>query len=324
MSQAKKPAPQNMYKFILLAAESACDDIPDDTAARLNDLARRFDAASAGYAPVPLTVMIYHLSLPQEHRYVNFVDFKADQGGTDYRSVLLHTFAMARGFHPQCRILYVIGENDDADFVPADVDVVRLPLNPGWLMYDRVVAMTAYLHSSAFASHTVFLDSDAFCNAALDRVFRLSFDVAVTFRSDPKGMMPLNEGVIFAAHRPGLGARAFFRRYLGTYEVLRRSQPVIDVYGDIRRWRGGQLALCGAAAAVGRFSEIDRRTLSGAEVRYLRCEDFNFFVRDGEAYDPVQLQRKYVLHLKGPTKLSVSTFVRFQNEWLAQTRKQNP
>jgi hypothetical protein len=77
----------------------------------------------------------------------------------------------------------------------------------------------------------------------------------------------VNEGVIFAAHRPGRAACNFFQRYLATYEALCRSREVLTVYGDIRRWRGGQLALNGAAAAVGVLSELDQRSLSGALVR---------------------------------------------------------
>ena len=227
---------------------------------------------------------------------------------------------MARGFNPDCRILYVTGEADDTAFVPADVIVVRLPLFPGWLMYERVVAVNGYLASAAFTGHTAFLDSDAFANAPLDKVFDLAFDVAVTYRTSP-GLMPLNEGVIFAAKRQGGGAQTFFRRYLGTYEALCDDARVKAVYGDIRRWRGGQLSLNGAAVATGALSDLDRRVIDGALVRYLNCDDFNFFIRDSEQYSKFQLKRKYVLHLKGPSKASVTSAAQFQIPWLQEWRK---
>lgn len=319
MSETAARQPHNMDDLIRHAAGCAVDMPPQDVGARVADLAGRFNAACLGLPAAPLTLVTFHLKLPEEHRRIDYVDIKADQGRIDYVSVLRHTFAMARGFNPEARIVYITGEDDDIGFVPSDVVTVRLPLQAKWLMYERVVAMAAYMQSAAFDSNTVFLDSDAFCNWPLSDVFRLSFDVAVTFR-DPSGMMPVNEGVIFAAHRPGLAARNFFSRYLGTYEALCNSRMVTDLYGDIRRWRGGQLALNGAAAAVGVLGENDQRHLAGALVRYLPCDDYNFFIRDNETYQVGALQRKYILHLKGPSKGSVATMSQFQTKWLGSLR----
>lgn len=319
-STVEKKHLDDMEAFVAHAAGLATTDLAPATEARIADLARRFDAAVTGLPPVPLTVVIYHLKLPDAHRHIDYVDIQADQGRIDYTGVLQHTFAMARGFNPDCRILYVTGEKDDTAFVPADVTVVRLPLNPGWLMYERVVAVNAYMTSAAFTGHTAFLDSDAFANAPLEKVFDLTFDVAVTYRTSP-GLMPLNEGVIFAAKRSGNGARTFFRRYLGTYEALCDDARVKEVYGDIRRWRGGQLSLNGAAIATGQLSDLDRRVIDRALVRYLNCDDFNFFIRDSEQYSKFQLKRKYVLHLKGPSKASVTSAAQFQIPWLQEWRK---
>ncbi|HEX6958962.1 MAG TPA: TylF/MycF/NovP-related O-methyltransferase [Ferrovibrio sp.] len=317
MSETAKQPMHSMDALIRHAAESATDSLAFDVAARVAELAGRFEAACADLPAAPLALVIFHLKLPEEHRRIDYVDIKADQGNIDYVSVLRHTFAMARGFNPDARIIYITGEGDDTSFVPADIVTVRLPLKPQWLMYERVVAMAAYMQSAAFAQNTVFLDSDAFCNWPLGKVFQLSFDVAVTFRDQP-GLMPVNEGVIFAAHRPNGAARHFFTRYLATYEALCRSKTVADIYGDIRRWRGGQLALNGASAAVGTLSEIDQRMLSGALVRYLPCDDYNFFIRDNETYQLDVLQRKYILHLKGPAKGSVPAVSRFQQQRLQQ------
>ncbi|MEK9967851.1 MAG: hypothetical protein VW600_01860 [Ferrovibrio sp.] len=310
----------SMAGFIDHAAALATQNIAPETEARIIDLAKRFDAAVAGQPAAPLTVVIYHLSLPEQHRRIDYIDIQADQGAIDYTGVLQHTFAMARGFNPDCRILYVTGMADDTGFVPAGVTVVRLPLDPGGLMYERVVAVNAYLASAAFTGSTAFLDSDAYANAPLEKVFDLTFDVAVTYR-DARGLMPLNEGVIFAAKRETGGAQRFFRRYLGTYEALCDSPMVKEVYGNIKRWRGGQLSLNGAAIAIGNISDLDRREIDGALVRYLNCDDYNFFIRDAGQYSKGLLKRKYVLHLKGPSKASVGTAAEFQIPWLAEWRK---
>ncbi len=310
-----------MDMLIQHAVSKATDTLPEAVAARVADMAPVFERAVAGQPTPPLTLVFFHLKLPDEHRHLDYVDIKGDQGGIEYEPVLKHAFAMARGYHPNARIIFITGAQDETGFVPPDVTVVRLPLNPGWLMYERVVAINAYMQSQAFDSNTVFLDGDAFPNWPLDRVFRFAFDVAVTYRDNP-GLMPVNEGVIFAAHRPGLAARAFFNRYLATYEALCVSKLVIEVYNDIRRWRGGQLSLNGAAAATGVIAETDQRQVAGALLRYLPCDDYNFFVR-AENYPLQVLRRKYVLHLKGGMKAGVSSLGELQLGWLKKFRASN-
>lgn len=295
------------------------DSLPPALAARVDALAARFDAAAANLPAAPLTVVIFHLALTEETRRIEYIDIQADQGEFDYGPVLRHAFHVARAFNPDCRIIFITGENDDTGFAPPDVVVVRLPLDPAHLMYERVVAAHAYMQSSAFAGHTAFLDSDAFVNRPLAPLFRLPFDVGVTFRNDV-GLMKINEGVIFAAHRPGLKARAFFNRYLASYEVLRQDPEIIGLYRDIRRWRGGQLSLSAVAHLPGMVSETDSCDIAGAVVRYLPCSLCNFLIRPNEQYAPEVLKRKYILHLKGGSKANLDITVDFQLSWLKEHR----
>lgn len=309
----------SMESLMAYANARVSDSLPPTLAARVDALAARFDAAVAGLPATPLTVVIFHLTLTEETRRIEYVDVKGDQGEVDYGPVLKHAFHVAQAFNPDCRIVFVVGENDDTGFVPSDVVVVRLPLDPAHLMYERVVAANAYMRSSAFAGHTAFLDSDAFVNRPLAPLFRLPFDVGVTFRNDP-GMMKINEGVILAAHRPGLKARAFFNRYLVTYEVLRQDPEIIGLYRDIRRWRGGQLSLSAVAHFPGVVSETDSRNIAGAVVRYLPCSLCNFLVRPTEQYALDVLKRKYIIHLKGGSKGSLDMIADFQLAWLKEYR----
>ena len=310
------PPGQDMSRMIRHVASRAKNDVPADVAERVASMIPAFDTAVAGQPPAPLTIVIFHIKLPEEHRKIDYVDIEGDQGSIDYVDVLKHNFFIARAFNPNSRIIYITGEGDDTSFVPDHVITVRLPLQPKWLMYERVVAMSAFMESEAYASHTVFLDSDAFPNWHLGRVFLLSFDIGVTFRDTP-GLMPVNEGVIFAAHRPGLKARNFFKRYLATYETLCLDQPIIDYYKDIKRWRGGQLSLNATVAATGVLSDLHQRDIAGANVRYLHCNDYNFTIVDGVKYSSDLLRRKYVLHLKGPVKSMVQTIAQFQKKRIA-------
>lgn len=313
------PAFNTMEGLMDYANARVSDSLPPALAARVDAMTARFDAAVANLPAAPLTVVIFHLALTEETRRVEYVDFQADQGGLDYGPVLKHAFHVARAFNPDCRIIFITGENDDTGFVPPDVVVVRLPLNPAHLMYERVVAAHAYMQSSAYAGHTAFLDSDAFVNRPLAPLFRLPFDVGVTFRNDA-GMMKINEGVILAAHRPGLKARTFFNRYLASYEVLRQDPEIIGLYRDIRRWRGGQLSLSAVAHLPGTVSETDSRDVAGAKVRYLPCSLCNFLVRPNEQYAPEVLKRKYIVHLKGSSKSNLDVIENLQLAWLKEYR----
>lgn len=295
-------AGMTMDQWLGHVSEQATDTMPADVAARVASLVPRFDAAVEGRPAAPLNIVVFHMKVPEEHRYINYVDVKGDHGSIDYKSVLSHFFTISRAHHPDCRIVFITGESDETDFVPDDVIVVRLPLNPAWLMYERVVAVNGFMQSKAFAANTVLLDGDAFPNHPLGRVFQLPFDVAVTFRDDP-GFVPLNEGVIFAAARDIPATRAFFWRYLATYEALCRDERVIRFYNDIKRWRGGQLSLNATAAIRGAISEADSCFIAGAVVRYLPCSDYNYFFSKKNASYPYEvLRRKYVLHLKGGLK----------------------
>src|SRR3546814_497461 len=103
--ESKTPGPQSMEELVEHAAGQVTDDLPPAIEARLQDLAGRFDAAVDGMAPVPLTCVIFHLTLPPDARRIDYVDIQADQGKIDYIAVLQHAFAMARTFNPDCRIL---------------------------------------------------------------------------------------------------------------------------------------------------------------------------------------------------------------------------
>ncbi|WP_341702348.1 TylF/MycF/NovP-related O-methyltransferase [Ferrovibrio sp.] len=312
-----------MEGMIEHAAGRVSDVLPGEVAERVAGMAAVFDAAVAGRPAAPLTLVIFHLALTDQTREINYVDIKVDQGKINYTPVLRHAFRVGRGFNPGCRIIYITGEADDTSFVPPDVMVVRLPLDPARLMYERVVAITAYMQSAAFSGNTAFLDSDAFANMPLAPLFRLPFDVAVTYHNHP-ALMTINEGVMLAAYRPGQKARAFFNRYLATYEALCRDPEIIDYYKDIRRWRGGQLSLSATAFLPGVIAETDQRDIAGALVRYLPCNLCNFFVRAGEQYAKAVLRRKYVLHLKGPDKTSLAQMMGFQSTWLEESARQQP
>ena len=59
--------------------------------------------------------------------------------------------------------------------------------------------------------------------------------------------MAINEGVIFANCKNIINVRKFFASYVASYLAAEESSEVAKIYTNIRRWRGGQLAINAAA-----------------------------------------------------------------------------
>lgn len=244
---------------------------------------------------------IYHVPIPPGAAKIQYRDVKMDQSKYDYDRIVAHAARMAR----DAIVVTDVAPNGGSvaishDHKPYWLRYVEYPFNPLEPMYERCRAMCAYVHSQAFNSPTVFLDGDAFVNTDLNPIFKTIRDVAVTYRNDP-GLMPINEGVIFA--KPTEGTRAFFRAYLATYENLAKVPEIVEYYGDIKRWRGGQLSLNALACPPGVPSEMDRLEVAGAHIQYLPCATFNFSMAMDQPLSKATLDQKMVVHMKGPRKV---------------------
>jgi hypothetical protein len=260
-----------------------------------------FNAVVGPQEPADMNVFVFHVDVPASHRSIEYVDVKHDHWEFDYKALANHFIWANLSFHKSVRIYYVTNESADVPFSHPDITVVRLPVDARAPMYERVRAMAAYVHSRAFSANTVFLDTDAYPNRALNSVFKRDFDVGVTYRTTP-GFMPINEGVIFCARRRVAAAKKFFSAYLATYEILKADPIVHDYYGNIERWRGGQLSLnvLGLSPDLPRFGDFDR---NGIRIASLPCNKFNSW------------DAKYVLHLKGDSKHLIGHVADYQLGW---------
>lgn len=237
----------------------------------------------------------YHVPVPPEHQRISYCDVKVDHGAFDYGVLLRHWVNAALRF---------------AD----DYAICRG--SPNWdiasPMYERVVAMTYRLHDIAMDQPTVFLDSDAFLNADIAHIFDGDWDIGVTYRHN-MGMC-LNEGVIFANNRNPDAVRSFFRAYLDTYHRLIEDPEIKAKYGNIKRWRGGQLSLNALACPQGLPSALDYQEIAGAKVAYFPCFKWNF---PCDRIDPKELDAKAIIHLKGGRKHLLDELIRYQEKRLA-------
>ena len=282
------------------ARESVRDEIPAGWRERVAERASKF--GSEAY-PSRLNIFLFHQSVSGQAETINTVDIKnLDHSRFDYEQLIRRNIAIALWSNPGSRIILVT----DSAFIPqgmADnrVSIVRFDLADGEPMFERVVAMLAYVESAAFTAPTIFLDSDAFLIRHAAGLFANNFDVAVTYR-DIGGQMPINEGVIIVNDRRPDSVRPFFRRYLATYLTLERHPVVLETYGKVRRWRGGQLSINAISGGWHRYSAGILDSDLGARVAYLPCSRYNYSPDQEGEISAAMLTRALVLHLKGSRK----------------------
>lgn len=258
-----------------------------------------------------LNVVLFHQTVAHDEKKINTIDIKGlDHSRYDYESLIRTNVAIALWSNPGSRIILFT----DATFIPSGIDdprvsIVRLPLVKGEPMFERVVTMLAYVESAAFNASSLFLDSDAFLIRNCAGLFLNPFDIAVTYR-DIAGQMPINEGVIMANCSDRAAVKNFFRSYLATYLALERHPQIINTYGSVRRWRGGQLSLNAVSGGWVRYAGAVVDSSMGTKIAYLPCSRYNYSPMTEKEIGPAVMTRALVLHLKGDRKSFLTRMIR--------------
>lgn len=276
------------------AALKSFQRIPlDSVSARLRKMTAQFDEIAKLRKTKPAhQIFLFNCEIPLEKKLIEYVDVKFDQGNYDYHAVINLCIDYHLEKFPDLEIVLVTDGGYKRSQPHPRILAVDLEIDGAAPMYERVFAMASFVRSKLFNAPTVFLDTDAILAKPAGYVFQTKFDVAVTTREVP-GLMPVNEGVIFAC--PGKGALQFFNAYVMTYEALTENSTIRDIYGDVKRWRGGQLSL----------NVVTRSLLSLANaprIACLPCDYFNRTLESGEVVSPAEFIRIAVFHFKGGRK----------------------
>lgn len=306
---ARPPQPDGIDLDALIehCARLVTDQLTPDVEQRMLTAAGRFSAAASDKRS-SLNVFVFHVDMGDTGQ-LKYRDVTMDTGRFDYRAVLDAFVASVARHAPEARIYLATNPGSPLAALAGErVSVVALDVARDQPMYERVNAMCAYAYSAAFNVDTLFLDSDAFMNAAFEPYLEADYDIAVTVRDIP-GLMAVNEGVLVARSARPDAAQLFFRRYLATYEALRRDQRVQDYYGDIRKWRGGQLTLNAITRDAAPYSAYRHITVGGVVLKVLPCDPFNYSYAYDEGMSVDELQNKVIVHLKGGRKSSLDVWL---------------
>jgi len=250
---------------------------------------------------------------------VDLVAFHVDapwtpHGGerVDYLGVLRQSFDAARLRAPRARRILL---TDEATRVPDTVgadEILRVPLDPSRLMYERMRAQAAYLERREAGRASVLMDVDVVVNRDPADCFTESFDVGLTYRMDAKDA-PFNGGIILAA--PGVAALAFTRRTLACYDALAANELIGKLHArvypeDMRAWWGDQYAWF---ASVGQRAFCTRAheglVVEGTRLAFYPCDDYNYTVASAEEAASPALDAKRFLHFKGSRKPWIADYL---------------
>ena len=273
----------------------------------------QFDRQSHAASGAGVTIFTFHATVPETHAEIDYIDVKHNHHQFDYEGLSDHLIWSSTSF-AKADLYFITSVDSEKVFDQGNIKTIHLHVDRAKPMLERVKAMLGYVESDAFANDTVFLDTDAFPNRRLEQVFDDSFDIGVTYRLTP-GYMPLNEGVIFCSARDKAAVRRFFRSYLATYEALMSDPVIAAYYGDVTRWRGGQLSLNAVAPPVDRHAD-GVVALDGVAFRFLPCDLFNYWVEAPPRPDGTELDDKFILHLKGDSKPMLSHVAIYQADRL--------
>ncbi len=294
------PAKVDTTALIEHAATRVSERLSEASASRVESLAKHFELPAVS-ASADVHVFAFHVDMGAAGKLA-YRDVTMDVGRFDYVSILETFKACVFRSHPQAVIFLVTSPGSPLLALSDErTRVVELDIPFDQPMYQRVASMCAYVHSPAFVKDTLFLDSDAFLNARFTEYLDADFDVAVTVRRDP-GLMPVNEGVIVARAERRPAVIGFFDRYLATYDALLSDDRIADYYGDIRKWRGGQLSLNAITRAAHPYSDQRRIGIGSARLQCLPCDPFNYSYEYGATVAHEPLKEKVVLHMKGGRK----------------------
>ncbi|MDA9711146.1 hypothetical protein N9U42_02130 [Luminiphilus sp.] len=259
-----------------------------------------------------INIFTFHTSVPESASKISLPDVAVDHGAIDYDVICEEMVRSALAFQPDAHVFFVTDTDTMKGLEHPRVSVIRLPLEREFPMYERVQAMWAYAHSSLYQKPTVFLDSDAFINKDISWVFHQNMDLAVTYRGG--GLMPINEGVFFANVSDTAAVVRFFDHYLLVYRRLLSDPVVVKIYGDVRRWRGGQLSLNAILCPLGVPSFLDTAQFLGAIINYHPCCELNFsFDYSLKEIAQKELTEKSIVHLKGGRKIILEYLISAQN-----------
>jgi hypothetical protein len=236
-----------------------------------------------------ITFVVFHVDLPGSQ--IDVVPF-AKGTRPDYVDMAALAFQSAALFHPECRRVILTDDATTFPGLPDDVEVVRRPLDPTKVMYERMVSELEFIREHGRDSNLLFIDADMLINGPLDSLFARDLDLGLTYRDLPD--MPINGGLIAVARHGHAAAEAFLGRVVGVMQTK---------YAHTLGWYCDQYAIIDT---IGR-ERFERRPsdpidVDGTHIALWPCDTHNYSPRNRWRKILLRESRRKIIHFKGPRK----------------------
>lgn len=255
--------------------------------------AGRCREALASLPPADLIVALFHVEQQGNH----VITAIQRQAKIDYLDLITIAASAARATAARVATIVLTDRDTVVPDHPDIAAVIRLPLRPDWIMYERMRAQRAVAATALPASNLAFLDTDIVVAPQFARLFAEEFDVGLTWRPEAP-ITPINGGMILGRCGRWPQLAAFLDRCLDCYDGIVADGAAEKRYGfDMRQFQGDQLAL--ARAVAWRTPPVGSAAVecAGASIRFFPCRDVNFTF--GESIAPDVLADKFAVHFKG-------------------------
>jgi hypothetical protein len=303
-----KDIEKQVYRALEIAGSKRLSPLSSESDLACAEKANFFSQFRKPDAHKSLNVVIFHTTIPKEDSVINTIDIKGlDHNSFEYENMIRLNIRVALWSNPSSNVFLITDNQFLSDFEHDGLTIIRSSINTKEPMYERVVAMNSFVRSELFSVPTIFLDSDAFLINNPHSLFQLNFDIGLTHRNIYP-QMPINEGVIYANCKNIRNTRNFFDQYLSIYNELDKDPELSDIYQNIRRWRGGQLSINGAAGGNIVYTTGILSDQLGYKKALLPCSRFNLSLQDYSPNDLGIFGRCLVMHFKGPRKSWVDKF----------------
>lgn len=213
----------------------------------------------------------------------------------EYTQMMEWMFSSCALFLPDSLKIVLTDKNTVFPEFSEKFKILRFPMQKDTLMYDRMVAQARYLNEFAPENANIcFLDTDILISKSFDALFKLDFDIGLTYRNNEE--MPINGGFILVKNSNN--AKQFFSKCLQIYKNLEEDQ---------KKWWGDQISI---AKFLGEQKDAlkDRIVdVQGVKILFLNCKHFNFTPKQKSEIE-LELKDKYVLHFKGDKKILMAPY----------------
>lgn len=272
------------------------------TTTPIADLTRLIDAHLPTHRE-GLAIVFYHVD-QDENPFLKY----QGQGKPDYHTSIRVAVKSALRAHPEALVVMLTDTATQFESLP--MTVIRLPVVPEWLMYERTRCQLAF--SQNWDGHQIHIDTDVILRKRFDPVFDWDADVALTGRPEMPGQH-INGGMLVAKNP--VKFTEFMADFVKNYDLTCQQKGSED--WDLHCFRGGQITL--ARMMVDCFPNAGRQRPADQRIGTDKLWASLYRTRWGTVavapsnlinwtFDPNNVsQDALAWHLKGPRKMFLPT-----------------